>query len=68
MTSGFAALWSMKGGDGLMYEDSRRRQWRIKMGLEKECKPIRIRRLDILKRRKKRKGVKINESLHCDAF
>ena len=56
MTSGFAALWSMKGGDGLMDEDSRRRYWRNIMGLEKECKPVIVRSLDILKRLKTRKG------------
>ena len=39
-----------------MDEDRERRQWRIRIGLEKEQKPIVIRRADIKKRAENRKN------------
>jgi hypothetical protein len=45
-----------KGGEDRMDEDSKRHQWRIKVGFEKERKPIIIRRSDIKKRAENRKN------------
>jgi hypothetical protein len=47
-----------KGGEFQMDEDRERRQWRIRIGLEKEQKPIVIRRADIKKRAERRKNRK----------
>jgi hypothetical protein len=47
-----------KGGEDRMDEDRERRQWRIRIGLEKEQKPIVIRREDIKKRAERRKNRK----------
>ncbi len=47
-----------KGGEKQMNKDDKKRQWRLKFGLEKEQKPIFIRISDIKKRAERRKNRK----------